>query len=93
MEKTFNIKNFVDILNTLDHSNMIRIYFNDVIHFYNQSLGGCGCNRKAREDKAEIVFIEKITNLDSERVEDLKKIIDCKLINFIRRDNFIFKTF
>lgn len=92
MEHTFNIKDFVIFLRKMNNLDPIRIYFNDVIHFYEQSLGGCGCNRKAREDRSEIVFVEKINTCPSDYIKGIKEYLNVEKIFFVRRDNFIFKN-
>ena len=94
-EKTFNLIDFVAFAKENMSQNNILSLFNDIITYYETSLGGCNCSKKTRQNFAQDKFEEKINSLDAQILNSIKTILnlssDDKLM-FKNKNNEIFKT-
>jgi hypothetical protein len=73
--KDFNINTFsVFIRDHIRQDNLLSL-FNEVVAYYDASLGGCSCSRKTREKYAESKFIDIINKAPDEVFPLIKTII------------------
>lgn len=90
----FNLETFVYFLKNQPLDDSIKSYFNDVIYYFDQTFGGCGCSRKARQETAEAFFQNKIKTTDDSIlliIKNYSQIKDTDLLSFVTSDNTVFK--
>lgn len=51
------IKNIQEFINLITNNNKSH-HFSELITAYHNSLGGCSCNRKVREDYAKSIYMK-----------------------------------
>lgn len=92
---TFNIESFVEFLKKNNYSSNAKINkFSDIVKFFQNSLGGCGCNRKTRAQFANDFYENSIkNNLSIEDQAFIKELSFSKNIVFVDKNNLNFKQF
>lgn len=89
---TFNLDLFVNFLKTNNYaSNRSLSAFQDVVKYFDNSLGGCGCNRNVRVQFANDFYENTIKSLDEQNAKNLKEINLTKKIVFLDRNNNVLK--
>jgi hypothetical protein len=92
--KDFNINTFsVFIRDHIRQDNLLSL-FNEVVAYYDASLGGCSCSRKTREKYAESKFIDIINKAPDEVFPLIKTIISSEspvTLEFKNRSGETFK--
>jgi len=73
--KDFDIKTFSIFMKDHIKQNTIFSIFNEIIAYYDSSIGGCTCSRKTREKYAESKFIDIINKTPNEVFPLVKTII------------------
>lgn len=67
-------------------------YFNQVTASHENSLGGCGCNRKNRVDQAVQVYKKIVVESTEAYIQELKKHLQVEKITF-KHENQEFAKF
>lgn len=89
---TYNIDLFVNFLRTNNYkSNPKLIYFQDVVKYFENSLGGCGCNKNVRVQFANDFYENMVKSLNEQNIKDLKEVNFAKKIIFMDRNNNVLK--
>ena len=92
---TFNIESFVEFLKKNNFSQNQRLTkFSEIVKFFENSLGGCGCNRATRANFANDFYKNFIK--DNTHEEDglyIKELTFSKKIIFVDNTNLNFKEF
>jgi hypothetical protein len=92
--KEFNINTFsIFIRDHIKPDNLLSL-FNEVVAYYDASLGGCSCSRKTRENYAESKFIKIINEVPNEVFPLIKTIISTEnpvILEFKNNSGEIFK--
>lgn len=92
--KDFNISAFAVFIRDHIKQNNILSLFNEVVAYYDASLGGCSCSRKTREKYAESKFIKIINEAPNEVLSLIKTIISTEhpvILEFKNNSGEIFK--
>ena len=88
-EIIFDLASFSDIIGkNAEHQEFAK--FIDIHPIYTSSLGGCGCNRKSREENAQNYFKMKITNASLEDFQKIKTLLNFTKISFKDNNGQIF---
>lgn len=92
---TFNLESFVEFLKKNNfESNQKLNKFSEIVKFFENSLGGCGCNKNTRVQFANDFYENYIkSSMTQEDASLLKELGFSKKIAFIDRNNFSFKEF
>lgn len=78
-EKILNLAEFL----VLYKDNVgILSFFKDIERYFQASIGGCSCSKKARQDYANYKFIEIISSASQEELQKIKNILNWDRIVF-----------
>jgi hypothetical protein len=67
-------------------------YFNPIVSSYENSLGGCGCNRSARHQNAVNIYKKILVECNPENINQLKLFLNASIIIF-KQNNIQFAQF
>jgi hypothetical protein len=92
---TYSIESFVEFLRKNNFSQNQKLSkFSDIVKFFENSLGGCGCNRDTRVQFSNDFYKNFIKDQTSpEDATYIKELTFSKKIIFIDNNNFNFKEF
>lgn len=93
MKRTeFVVQTFVDFLKTNISNQKLRDLI-VIIDYFNGAQGGCSCNRERRIKAMNDIFNNKILNLDTSAIEEIKKNTNSTEIIFYNELGIILKQF
>lgn len=88
----FTVNTFVDFLR--EHiSNQVFRDFVIIIDYANGAEGGCSCNRRKRIQAMNDIYSNKVANLNTAAIEEIKTIKNSKGIIFYNELGLIIKEF
>ncbi|NBP01173.1 MAG: hypothetical protein EBU90_13750 [Proteobacteria bacterium] len=91
---TFNLESFALFLKKHNFaSNANLSTFGEVIRYFDNSLGGCGCNRNVRAQFANDFYENFIKSIDEQKVQHLKELSFTKKIIFLDRSGVVLREF
>jgi hypothetical protein len=84
-----NITSFSEIISKNSNKEEFKVFL-DIVNIYSSSLGGCNCNRKSREENAQLYYKSRLTNTNKEDFQKIKTLLNFNKIFFKDNNDQIF---
>jgi len=92
---TYNLESFVEFLKKNNFQSNEKINkFSEIVKFFDNSLGGCGCNRNTRVQFANDFYSNFIRSSTSEEdISIIKELTFSQKVVFVDSQNVVVKEF